>query len=146
MRVNETITLPIVVKNTSQETWKVSSDPAERHPVNLGYHWINGPTSKKPRENTEEPSASSFRRRRRVRHSPTGLLVTRGKVAVYNGIRTPLPHDLPPGESVALTATIQAPAQAGDFTLRLTMVREGVAWFEDRGGRPLDIPVTVIAQ
>ena len=69
-----------------------------------------------------------------------------GKVVVYDGLRTELPYDLAPGEAVTLNAKIQAPAQEGDFMLRLSMVQEGVAWFEDRGAQPLDIPVTLTAQ
>ena len=60
-----------------------------------------------------------------------------------DGARTPLPHDVAPGESVSLDATIQVQSAPGEYTLRLTMVQELVAWFEGRGGQPLDIPVTV---
>lgn len=69
-----------------------------------------------------------------------------GKTVVFDGIRTELPHDLAPEESISLNATIQAPNQVGDFRLRLTMVQEAVAWFETARAQPLDIPVTVTAQ
>jgi hypothetical protein len=69
-----------------------------------------------------------------------------GNLVVLDGHRTTLPRDLAPGETVSLNAVVQAPDRAGDFTLRLSMVQEAVAWFDERGGQPLDIPVTVRAQ
>ena len=38
---------------------------------------------------------------------------------------------------------VYAPGQPGRYILRVTMVQENVAWFEDRGAKPLDIPVLV---
>ncbi|MBI3301117.1 MAG: hypothetical protein HYZ72_03430 [Deltaproteobacteria bacterium] len=146
LRVNETVTLPVIVKNIGQETWTPRGDPADAHPVNLVYHWIDGPTSRAQRENTEGSADPNPRKKRRAAYLHTQALAQGGKVVVFDGIRTPLPYALPPGESASLHANIQAPAQAGNFTLRLTMVKEGVGWFEERGGQPLDIPVTVTAQ
>jgi hypothetical protein len=57
--------------------------------------------------------------------------------------RTLLPQPLPSGNSVALTATVIGPPVPGDYTLRLSMVQEGIAWFFNEGGQPLDIPVKV---
>jgi hypothetical protein len=59
------------------------------------------------------------------------------------GIRTPLPKNVKPGETIELGANIQAPDKSGDFVLRLTMVREGVAWFDEMGASTLEIPVNV---
>ena len=69
-----------------------------------------------------------------------------GTVVVRDGVRTKFPQDLAPGESVSLAATIQAPAEAEEYVLRLTMVQEKVAWFDDKGGQTLNIPVTVTVQ
>lgn len=68
----------------------------------------------------------------------------RGRVVVFDGIRTPLPSDVPPGESVRLKATIQAPEREGRHILEITLVQEGVAWFPDRDGEKLVIPVNVV--
>lgn len=57
-----------------------------------------------------------------------------------------LPYDLEPGKSMSLGASISVPNQAGHLTLRLTMIQQGVTWFEERGAQPLDIPVTVTAR
>lgn len=67
-----------------------------------------------------------------------------GEAVVYEGLRTPLPHDLKPDESVTLKATIQAPDKPGTYTLELTMVQELVAWFPERGGEKLALPVNVL--
>lgn len=55
--------------------------------------------------------------------------------------RTLLPQPLLPGQSVSLEETIIAPSTAGRYTLRLSMVQEGVQWFISAGGRATDIPV-----
>lgn len=62
---------------------------------------------------------------------------------VIDGLRTPLPHDLSPGEAVQLQAAIQAPDQPGRYTLQMTLVQEGVAWFPERGGDMIAVPVKV---
>jgi hypothetical protein len=66
-----------------------------------------------------------------------------GAVVVNDGLRTELPRDLLGGEEVELKATVRAPDQPGRFTLRLTLVQEGVAWFDARGAAPLDLVVDV---
>ena len=68
----------------------------------------------------------------------------KGDTVVFDGLRTPLPRDLKPGESVDLRATIQAPEKPGRYTLELTMVQEQSAWFPEKDGAKLVLPVTVI--
>ena len=65
------------------------------------------------------------------------------QMVVFDGLRTSLPRDLGPGESVTLRATIQAPAKGGDYLLHVTMVQEAVAWFSDSEGDHVLIPVSV---
>jgi hypothetical protein len=67
------------------------------------------------------------------------------QIVVFDGLRTPLPRDLGPGESVTLRAAIRAPEKAGDYLLHMTMVQEAVAWFSDSDGGHLSIPVSVAA-
>src|SRR6185503_12419739 len=45
----------------------------------------------------------------------------KGTVVVFDGLRTPLPKDVQPGESVQLRATIQPPDRAGQYTLEVTL-------------------------
>ncbi len=67
----------------------------------------------------------------------------KGRVVVFDGLRTALPSDVPPGNSVKLKASIQAPGREGRYTLEITLVQEGVAWFPERDGDKLTIPVNV---
>jgi hypothetical protein len=67
------------------------------------------------------------------------------QMIVFDGFRTPLPRDLGPGESITLRAGIRAPEKAGEHVLHVTLVQEGVAWFSERGGGELSIPVSVAA-
>lgn len=52
----------------------------------------------------------------------------------YDGLRTPLPGDIPPGGSVTLNAQIRGPAVSGLYILKLDMVQEGITWFSWYGG------------
>ena len=69
----------------------------------------------------------------------------RGEIEIFEGTRMPLPNNLRPQESVFLMAVVKAPQKTGRFILRMTMVQEGIAWFEDRGGIPADVYVDVIS-
>jgi len=66
-----------------------------------------------------------------------------GRMYQRNGERTALPEVLGPGKEISLRMIVYAPGQPGRYLLRVTMVQENVAWFEDRGARPLDIPALV---
>jgi len=46
-------------------------------------------------------------------------------------IHTPLPHALRPGEAIDAGIRITAPHIPGDYTLAVTLLQEGVAWFDD---------------
>lgn len=56
--------------------------------------------------------------------------------AVLNG-------DLAPGAETQITLTVNAPRTPGDYTLEIDMVHEGVTWFSEKGGRPLQLAVHV---
>ena len=66
-----------------------------------------------------------------------------GATVVWDGLRTALPADLKPGQSVQLRATVSAPPNVGQFTLRFDLVEEGIVWFSDRGNPTGDLPVAV---
>jgi len=68
----------------------------------------------------------------------------KGAMVVFDGLRTPLPHDLNPGESMQLKAAILAPDKRGKYTLEVTLVQEGVAWFPEEGGAKIVVPVKVV--
>jgi len=44
--------------------------------------------------------------------------------------RTPLPGDIPPGTDVRMPVRVIAPVEPGIHRLRVTLVQEGVAWFD----------------
>jgi hypothetical protein len=67
------------------------------------------------------------------------------QIVVFDGLRTPLPSDLNPGESLTLRAAIHAPEKPGEYVLHVTLVQEGVAWFSEKDGGQLLIPVSVAA-
>ena len=56
----------------------------------------------------------------------------RGQVVVRDGLRTDLPRDAAPGESIVVCASVVAPTQPGGYELRWDMVHEKHAWFSDR--------------
>jgi hypothetical protein len=60
------------------------------------------------------------------------LLDANDKVVVSDGLRTSLPFGVASGETVALSALVKTPSQAGKYRLLLTMVQENVAWFADQ--------------
>ena len=46
-------------------------------------------------------------------------------------IHTPLPHALSPGEEIDAGIRIAAPHIPGAYTLAVTLLQEGVAWFDE---------------
>jgi len=57
-----------------------------------------------------------------------------GAMVVFDGVRTEIESDkVAAGDKVAVTMRVTAPAEAGEYWLDLTIVQDGVCWFEDRG-------------
>jgi FkbM family methyltransferase len=57
-----------------------------------------------------------------------------GSYLVYDGLRTELQNvDLAPGNTVDEKLGVVAPNEKGTYQLILTVVQEGVCWFEDKG-------------
>jgi MoaA/NifB/PqqE/SkfB family radical SAM enzyme len=71
------------------------------------------------------------------------LLDARGRMVRFdNNPRTYLPRDLSPGETITVDVEIAAPEQPGDYLVRLAVVQERVAWFEQVEGAR-DLPLCV---
>ncbi|MCA1554705.1 MAG: O-antigen ligase family protein, partial [Chloroflexi bacterium] len=66
-------------------------------------------------------------------------------VYVADGLHTPLPREIAPGETITLAASVQTPAQAGDYMLAWDMLREGTFWFSTLGAPVYPMPVTILA-
>ena len=71
-------------------------------------------------------------------------LNSKGEVLAIEGERTSVdPHVVQPGESRQVTLKVVAPPNPGSYTLWVSMVQEGVAWFYGKGAKPLALPATV---
>ena len=64
---------------------------------------------------------------------------------VPDGLRTPLPGNVAPGEEVTVQASVQFPAEAGEYILMLDLVEERVTWFHSTGSPPHETQVQVAA-
>ena len=64
---------------------------------------------------------------------------TGGAVTVYDGMRSPLPCTVGPGDAALVPVWVQAPDERGDHVLEIDLVHEHVRWF----GSPLTLTVTV---
>lgn len=62
---------------------------------------------------------------------------------VVEGERTPLPEDVPPGGTIDVLVAVRAPAEPGKYLLRVTLVQENVAWFDQATGSQSQWPVEV---
>jgi len=54
-----------------------------------------------------------------------------GRLVDAEGLRTPLPRPLGPGETVDGSIRVAAPGTPGRYVLRLSVVQEGIAWYDD---------------
>lgn len=66
-------------------------------------------------------------------------------LAAGRDLRTDVPEDVPPGQIVTIDAHIALPEEAGNYTIELDLVHEGIAWFKEKGGTPLTRWLTVEA-
>jgi hypothetical protein len=65
-----------------------------------------------------------------------------GELHTYDGLRSPLPCDLGPGEATIVPVWVEAPAEPGPYRLEIDLVHEHVRWFES----PLPVEVAVAAR
>jgi hypothetical protein len=56
-------------------------------------------------------------------------------------LRLDLPRDVPPGETVKLTAMLPAIGRAGEYNLEIDGVAEGIVWFKDVSHRAVNVRV-----
>jgi hypothetical protein len=61
-----------------------------------------------------------------------------GNPIVWDGIRTPLPREVPPGGTLELEARVRAPLPPGRYRLALDLVDEGRLWFAELGNPALE--------
>jgi peptidoglycan/xylan/chitin deacetylase (PgdA/CDA1 family) len=68
-----------------------------------------------------------------------------GNLLRWDGLRTALGADVPPGTSRAVRVDVLAPHSPGGYIVRVDLVREGVAWFSSRGSPAPVTPLRVTA-
>src|SRR5438552_3721149 len=66
-----------------------------------------------------------------------------GNPIVWDGIRTPLPRLVEPGDAVELDAVVIAPRPPGTYRLSFDLVEELRFWLQEVGSVPLELPVEV---
>ena len=62
-----------------------------------------------------------------------------GQPVSWDGERTSLPADVPPGQSVTTNVVVNAPVRSGTYTVKVDLVREGIAWLSSYGVAPATI-------
>ncbi|HCF58942.1 MAG TPA: hypothetical protein DFS52_13240, partial [Myxococcales bacterium] len=67
-----------------------------------------------------------------------------GATVVFEGARTAIPGEVPPGAEVRVEARLRAPDSVGGHRLRWEMVEEGVCWFSNGSAPPSPSPVLVL--
>lgn len=109
-------------------TWKVTADSKFSVPVTI--------------KNTSADTWSS-----QVAKGPVlaayHWLDSNKKLLVRDGLRTPFATPVAAGSEVKINLNAQAPKEAGTYIMQVSLVQEGVAWFEDRQVRPLELTIQV---
>jgi phosphoglycerol transferase MdoB-like AlkP superfamily enzyme len=68
-----------------------------------------------------------------------------GGIVVWDGVRSPVPSLVLPGEQVMVEAKVQAPLRAGMYRLQWDLVEEGVTWLSERDPSPEPGRLVVVA-
>jgi len=62
---------------------------------------------------------------------------------IFEGARTSFPSDVTPGAKQTIDLQVKPPEQKGQYILQVTMVQEGVAWFEQQYVTPLELKINI---
>jgi hypothetical protein len=106
VQVGQRFEVAVGVRNTGSVSWPWAGD----HPTRLSYHW----------ERVEDDASRS---------GASGAV----PVGEFEGVRTTLPEDVPPGATCRVSAVVRGPAAPGTYRLRWDLVQEGVTWFGEQG-------------
>ncbi len=69
-----------------------------------------------------------------------------GTSVATRALRTRLPRDIAPGETISLSAQITAPPDTGIYTVEWDMLQETITWFTLKGAQPAIMRLTVAGQ
>jgi hypothetical protein len=67
-----------------------------------------------------------------------------GRVVIEDGLRSPLPRPMAPGDRLTAAFRFECPATPGRYTLAVDLVHERVTWFSQAGVPPLEVPFRVV--
>jgi len=70
------------------------------------------------------------------------LLDAKGEMLAFENIRTPFSKAIDPGGAAVVNLLVNVPPEAGEYCLEVDIVKEGVAWFKDKGSRTALIPLS----
>jgi SAM-dependent methyltransferase len=71
-------------------------------------------------------------------------LDSRGRVVVSDGVRTPLPRAIEPGETATVAFRVEAPGSPAQYILEIDLVEESVSWFTAAGVVGLRLRIAVV--
>jgi radical SAM superfamily enzyme YgiQ (UPF0313 family) len=94
--------------------------------------------------NTQWPCLPSFKGGHNVCISYHWFTVDGSSAIAWDNPRTPLPHDLKPGGEICADVLILAPREPGEYLLKIAMVQEHVAWFQEKGSRDISTIMKVL--
>ena len=69
-----------------------------------------------------------------------------GGIVIWDGIRSPVPSLVLPGEEVVVEAAVEAPGGVGLYRLQWDLVEEGVTWLSERDPSPEPGRLVVVAE
>jgi hypothetical protein len=99
---------------TLRNTGHLAWQRSGAQPTRLAYHWILDPGGTAP-----------------------------SRLVEFEGRRTPLGDDVPPGGAARVVGVVRAPGVAGSYRLAWDLVQENVTWFSERGNATAEQPVEV---
>jgi len=67
-----------------------------------------------------------------------------GNPIVWDGLRTPLPRVIEPGESLELVIAVRCPIPPGRYRFAVDLVAERRAWFGELGSEPASVELEVL--
>ena len=70
-------------------------------------------------------------------------LDAKGRTALEEGLRSPLPGPIAPGGTAAIALRVQCPSAPGRYTLVVDLVHEQVSWFSAAGVPGLRVPIAI---
>jgi hypothetical protein len=70
------------------------------------------------------------------------LLDAKGEMLAFDNIRTPFTRTIAPGDAAVVNLLVNVPREAGEYCLEVDIVKEGVAWFKDKGSKTALIPLS----